>query len=482
MWQSAIWILIADWTLRITFSVIVLLRKRTTSETFAWLLIVLLFPLLGAGAYLLLADNRLCRLRSRWALGLHEGYARWRRRLERYRYAGWREPQADVAQMSRLIEAASGALSLDGNRITMLSNSEEVFRDLIREIDQAQTSCFLEYYIWESGGLADDVAASLMAAARRGVDCRVLVDAVGSWSFLRGKQVHELRRAGVVVHAALPVGLLRSLLYRFDLRLHRKLVIIDHRVGYVGSKNMADPRFFKKSAGVGQWVDAMVRLEGPAVDPLSMVFLEDWYFETKGSPEINHYLEQISPPEPLGQTVVQVVPSGPGLDSEAIHQLIIGAIYSADTQLTITTPYYVPDLSLQRALIIAARRGVDVTLVLPKRIDSRLVRLASRASIQELAEAGVKVMLYERGLLHTKSITIDGEMSIFGSLNLDPRSLQLNFELMLVLYDEPFTAQLIALQKSYIQESQRLKPDSQPQPSLPVQVLESCVKLIAPLL
>jgi cardiolipin synthase A/B len=482
MWQPAFWILVADWSLRITFSVWILLRKRSASVTLAWLLVVLIFPFGGAFIFLLLADNRLCRVRARWAQSLQEEYSRWLSRLDIYRFTGWENPREDVAQMSRMIEIASGALPLSGNQIEMHGTSDEAFQDIITEIDRAKRTCFLEYYIWESGGLADQVANSLMAAAQRGVDCRVLVDAVGSWGFLRGKQVNELRAAGVVVHAALPVGLIRSLFYRFDLRLHRKIVVIDHRIGFIGSKNMADPRFFKRTAGVGEWVDAMIRLEGPAVDPVSMIFLEDWYFETSSSPEISRYLEEMEPPSPRGSAITQVVPSGPGIDSEAITQLLIGAIYSADWQLTITTPYFIPDTSLQRALIIAARRGVAVTLVLPERVDSTLVRLASRSAIRELAEAGVSVMLYQKGLLHTKSITIDGEMSVFGSLNLDPRSIQLNFEMMLVLYDKPFTAELIALQEQYIADSRRLIPSEQPIPSLPVQLLESCVKLISPLL
>ena len=167
---------------------------------------------------------------------------------------------------------------------------------------------------------------------------------------------------------------------------------------------------------------------------------------------------------------------------DAIVQILIGAIYSADHQLTITTPYLVPDDSLQRALISAARRGVDVTIVIPKQVDSRLVRLASRAAIRELIDSGIRVAYYRKGMLHTKSISIDGEISFFGSLNLDPRSLQLNFELMLVLYGKLITQDLMNLQAEYISNSDLCVADEQQLPSLPIRFLESCARLVSPLL
>jgi len=275
---------------------------------------------------------------------------------------------------------------------------------------------------------------------------------------------------------------LRALLYRFDLRMHRKTLIIDDRVGYVGSQNIADPKIFRNGAGFGQWVDAMARMEGPAVDSLSMVFFEDWHFEQTDYAVANQW-ESVRPiPAVAGDVPVQVVPSGPGIESEAIMQILINAIYMADHELIITTPYFVPDESLQRSLISAARRGVSVTLLVPKRVDSRLVRLAGRPFLRELAAAGVRVAEYHAGILHTKSITIDRDTSFFGSLNLDPRSLELNFELMLVIFDESFTRDLIELQREYVRHSDLLSPDQLANPHISVRFAESCVRLVSPLL
>ncbi|MFM7115280.1 MAG: phospholipase D-like domain-containing protein [Planctomycetota bacterium] len=285
-----------------------------------------------------------------------------------------------------------------------------------------------------------------------------------------------------MIEQALPTGLLRSLLYRFDLRLHRKMVIIDGRIGYTGSQNMADPKLFKSGLGIGQWVDAMVRLEGPAVDALLMIFAEDWQFETTRVVSPTDPQQLAPPPESRGQSIVQVVPSGPGIDSEGISQILLNAIYSADRQLTLTTPYLVPDESLQRALVSAARRGVDVTVIIPKQVDSRLVRLASGPALRELAETGVRIARYQKGMLHTKSITIDGECSFFGSLNLDPRSIHLNFEIMLAIYDERFTNELLKLQQEYLNHSDLLLPGELKPRTVAMRFAENCARLISPLL
>ncbi len=482
MSQPAFWILVADWTLRLVLSVHVIMRRRSIGISLSWLLIILIFPFVGTIVYLLLGQNRLGRYRARWAARMRQQYGPWKARLTPYVFEDWESPHDDPAQLSRMILAASDAIPLKGNRIKLYHSAEAVFAAMIADINHAHISCHLEVYIWEVGGLADEMCQSLAAAAQRGVECRLLVDSVGSRGFLVSRQADELRSAGVEIHPALPVNLFRALLYRFDLRMHRKIVIIDHEIGYVGSQNLADPKIFRRGAGFGQWVDAMVRMNGPAVDALAMVFSEDWHFETTRSLTPRDLNRELPVPLPCGSTVVQVVPSGPGLDSEAIMQILLNAIYMADVELTITTPYFVPDESLQRALISAARRGVHVTIVIPKRIDSRLVRMAGRPFLRELAKVGVEIARYSKGMLHTKSITVDHDTSFFGSLNLDPRSLHLNFEIMLALYDEDFTRELHKLQREYIRHSEIVSEADLVTHSFGLRFLESCARLISPLL
>lgn len=482
MSNLAIWILLIDWILRLGFSLHVIIRPRPLNIALAWLMLILLFPIIGTFIYLLLGENRLDRKRAAWVRGLRHQYQYWKGRQATFNFRDWPDEHSDSAQLSRMIFLASDALPLRGNQVYLLTTADEVFARLIDDIDAAAESCLLEYYIWEVGGQADQLMERLAAAARRGVRCQVLVDAIGSSGFLQSQRRKNLEAAGVEIQAALPTGLWRSLFYRFDLRLHRKLVVIDGRIGYTGSQNMADPKLFKSGLGIGQWVDAMVRLEGPAVDALLMIFAEDWQFETTRIISPSDPGQQAAPPRSRGSSIVQVVPSGPGIDSEGITQILLNAIYSADRQLTLTTPYLVPDESLLRALISAARRGVDVTVIIPQRVDSRLVRLASRPALRELAETGVRIARYGPGMLHTKSITIDGECSFFGSLNLDPRSIHLNFEIMLAIYDERFTGELLKLQQEYLSHSELILPGELGPGSLAQQLAESAARMISPLL
>ena len=312
--------------------------------------------------------------------------------------------------------------------------------------------------------------------------CRVLVDAVGSHDFLAGELARRMRNGGIQLHAALPVNLLRMFFYRLDLRMHRKIAVIDGEIAYTGSMNLVDPRFFKQQAGVGQWIDAMVRMRGPAVEALAVTFVEDWELETgEGIDRLRETGDVHAVPD-VASSVVQVIPSGPVVPSQAIAAILLTAIYSARDELTLTTPYFVPDELMLTALLSAAGRGVRVTIVLPARVDSRLVRLASQAHKGDLLAAGVRIMLFEGGLLHTKSITVDSKLSLFGSLNLDPRSLQLNFEITLAVYDEGFTARLVALQNSYISASTAMDLARWQRRSAVVRFADNAARLLSPLL
>jgi cardiolipin synthase len=257
----------------------------------------------------------------------------------------------------------------------------------------------------------------------------------------------------VAVAAALPYGLLRLLVRRPDLRMHRKIVVIDDRVGYTGSLNLADPRLFKQGAGVGQWVDALARVRGPAVAALADTFREDWALETGEALETDPPAAGAPEEAGAGTAAVQVLPTGPGPRVEAIEQVVLLALYGAEREVVLTTPYFVPSEALLLSLLSAAARGVSVTLIVPAKVDSRLAHFASRSFQADLLAAGVRVALFKGGLLHTKSVTVDGRLSLFGSLNLDPRSLRLDFEITLAVYDSAFTADLRRLQQRYLDGS-----------------------------
>lgn len=484
--ETAGWItvaaLVADLFIRIGLSVRVIMRRRPVGVSLAWLAIVLILPFAGAVIYLFVGELRLGSRRAEWAAKIHKPYEQWLSDLRKRWPTGDTlvgEPGQPLAQLT---ERAVGLPALPGNELRLINTTDEVFRSIIADIDAARRSCHVEFYIWNVGGLADDVAEALLRARARGVVCRVLVDAVGSSRFLRSDLAMRLREGGIALQGALPVGLIRMLFVRFDLRLHRKIIVIDGELAYTGSLNMVDPRFFKQDAGVGQWVDAMVRVRGPAVEGLAVTFLEDWELETGEGVARLAETGDIRALEPCGGSTIQVVPSGPTVRSLAITEILLMAIYSARHEIILTTPYFVPDEALLTAFISAANRGVDVTIVVPAIVDSRLVRLASQAHKGDLLMAGVRVAQFHGGLLHTKSITVDGQFSLFGSLNLDPRSLHLNFEITVTIYDPHFTNELRALQKSYIKQSQWMDLAAWQARSGPERLAENTARLLGPLL
>lgn len=475
-------ILFVDFCVKIVIAVRVILQRRPTGETLAWIMVVFSMPVLGPLLYLMFGELRLGRRRAGRFTELTKPLMTWLHDIRQRSLVDWNALEADYKPLAEMCERTIGVPALAGNRIDLLDDWEQVFARLIADIEAAQSTIHLEFYIWSDGGEADRVADALLHAQRRGVTCRVLVDALGSHKFLRGKMCKRLREGGVHVVAALPGGLFRLPFVRFDLRLHRKIVVIDGRIGYTGSLNLVDPRYFKKDAGVGEWVDAMIRLEGPAVEAMQIIFLADWYVESHS--ELDHLLEtaDATPQPSRGDIETQVMPSGPDLPANAIEQVLLTAIYSARQELLITTPYFVPSEPLMLALVAAARRGVKVVLVLPRRVDSKLVRYASSAFKGELLEAGVRIALFEDGLLHTKSVTVDRTHCLFGSVNLDPRSFRLNFEILLAMYDSKFTAQLADLQQRYIDRSELMDLEAYRNRPLRYVVLESVARLLGPLL
>jgi cardiolipin synthase len=472
----------ADLLIRVGLSVRVIMRRRPVGVTLAWLTIVLIFPFGGAIIYLTFGETRLGTRRAERAALVHEPYLEWLANLKTRTHIDWSHLGQECEPLAKLTDATVGIPAMSGNCLELIEETDDVFQRIIADVDAAQRTCHMVFYIWNNGGHADDVAEALIRAAKRGVICRVLVDDVGSVQFLRSDMARRMRDEGIHLQAALPVGLIRSLFVRLDLRMHRKIVVIDGEVGYTGSLNMVDPRYFKQTSGVGQWVDAMVRVRGPVVEGLALTFLEDWELDTGEGVEKLRETGDVRALEEMGKAAVQVVPSGPITESHTIQQVLLMAIYAARHELVLTSPYFVPDELLLTALVSAANRGVDVTLIVPAKVDSLLVRFASQAHKIDLLDAGVKVAMFEGGLLHTKSITVDGEFSLFGSLNLDPRSLWLNFEITLTVYDEEFTAGLRHLQQRYVEQSEFMDLEEWKKRPMVERLTVNTARLLSPLI
>ena len=473
---------ILHWSLVIGLSARIIMRRRPMGVLLAWMALILSIPILGILIYLFIGESRIGEHYLRRAQAIRHHYSQWMQWLRERAAVDWSLINPQAIPLQRQTETLVGLPALQGNSVELLEDYASVFRSLIDDIEHCESSCHLEFYIWHNGGLADELLDAMLRAASRGVTCRVLVDAVGSKPFLRSTSVKRLRAAGVRVACALPVGLFTTLATRADLRNHRKLVVLDGRIAYSGSQNLVDPRFFKQDAGVGDWVDAMIRIEGPAVEAIGGTFMFDWEVVTgeglealRGSHDVKHVPE-------CGPVALQLLPSGPIPQPLAILQLILGMIYAARSELIITTPYFVPDESLLTALMSAAHRGVAVTLIVPAKNDSRLVDFASSAVFDDLLEAGVRIAAFEGGLLHTKSITVDGDLCLFGSVNMDIRSLWLNFEVSLIVYNRDLSTRIRALQMRYLDQSYLLDLTQRRQRSLPRRFAENAVHLMAPLL
>ena len=473
---------ILHWSLIVGLSARIIMRRRPVGVLLAWMALILSIPFLGVLIYLVIGESRIGDRYLKRARVIRDHYTQWMEWLRARAAVDWSLIHPQAIPLQRQAESLAGLPALQGNRAELLQDYARVFHSLIEDIEHSRSSCHLEFYIWHNGGLADELLQAMLRAAARGVTCRVLLDAVGSKPFLRSDSPGRLKAAGVQVACALPVGVFTTLATRADLRNHRKLAVIDGEIAYTGSQNLVDPRCFKQNAGVGEWIDAMLRIEGPAVEAIGGTFMFDWEIATgdglealRGSHDVKHVPER-------GPVALQMVPSGPVPQPLAILQLILSMIYAARSELIITTPYFVPDESLLRALMSAAHRGVAVTLIVPAKNDSQLVDYASSAVFDDLLAAGVCIAAFEGGLLHTKSITVDGELCLFGSVNMDIRSLWLNFEVSLIVYNRDLSARIRALQMDYLDRSSVLDLRQWRQRSLPRRFAENAVHLLAPLL
>ena len=463
-------------------SIRIIMKRRPVGVALAWLILIFALPFAGAVMYLLVGERHLGKQRVARIAALEFNYGKWRDILPQDAGIDWSKQDRAAASINRLIETASGFPAMAPNHLELIDAAETSLRSIIADIDRARHFCYMEFYIWNEGGTADEVCSALIRAARRGVICRVLVDAIGSSKFLKSKLASDLRKHGIELVAALPVGLLRMIFVRIDLRLHRKIVVIDGEIAYTGSLNLVDPRFFKQEAHVGQWLDAMVRMEGSAVQILEWLFSWDWEVETGQNIKALEKNNDRDPMSHTGTSIVQIVPSGPGQKDDTIHQILLASIYAARDELIMTNPYFVPDESLSTALMSAAKRGVDVTIILPERIDSLLVRFACRSFFDELLASGVRILRYRKGLLHTKSVVIDGLIALFGSVNLDPRSFWLDFEVTLCVYDPDFGTRLRELQQRYASDSESVDLISWQTRSGWERFLENAARLFGPLL
>jgi cardiolipin synthase len=430
----------------------VLLRPhREPASRIAWIVVIMALPVLGIIAYLLLGETNIGRRRVKRTRAVLS-------RLPDVASApGWDAPQlkADVperyAHLFQVGKSINGFDSVGGSWARLMQDSNATIASIVADIDAAKDHVHLLFYIWLSDNNGRKVVEALKRAAARGVTCRAMADGLGSRVMIDSEHWQAMLKAGVHLAVALPIGnpLFRPLKGRIDLRNHRKIVVIDNFITYCGSQNCADPEFLVK-AKYAPWVDAMMRFEGPIARQNQFLFASDWEAET--GEDISDLLRQpILPAEP--GVPAQVIGTGPTVRYSAMPEMFESLMYTARRELVISTPYYVPDESMQAGLCASARRGVDTTIIFPARNDSWIVGAASRSYYGDLLAAGVQIFEYEGGLLHTKSLTLDGEVTLIGSANMDRRSFELNYENNILFYDRSLTAEMRQRQESYIAKS-----------------------------
>lgn len=471
-------LILLHFTLVITFAVRVIIQRLPVGASLAWLLVLALLPYVGVGLYLLFGERFLGVKHRQRRLRLQQLFAIPALRHTPMAEQQWQDFHPAAQALATLEFQTIGIPPLGGNRVDFLQTAQETIQQLCEDIRSARHTCHLEFYIWHPGGIADEVATALAEAAERGVYCRIMLDAVGSNTFFKSELLQRLHHPRIELIKACPIGFIPASLARYDLRSHRKTVIIDNRIAYVGSFNLIDPAHFKQSLDVGEWIDLMARIEGPLVHALNAIFLWYWNIET------GQTLPLLQKPVEIrqDQMVAQVAPSGPDNETHSILISLLQGIYSATRSVDIVTPYFVPGEALELALSIAARRGVTVNLILPKRVDSFLVRHASRSYFSGLMEAGVNILQFEQGLLHTKCIVIDDQLAFFGTVNMDQRSLWLNFEMTLIVYDQPTVAQLARIVSNYRRLTVPLDPLAWQQRSRVSHLFENIMHLMSPLI
>ncbi len=412
--------------------ILVVQQKGDPLKTISWILVIILIPIAGIGLYFFFGQNyRRQKIFSRKEVSDIEHL----RGLNTYisKKLLRKSTIKSKQRMMTLLENNSKSLLTQNNNVEIYFSGKEAFDQILSDFEKARHHIHVEYYIIEDDKIGKRVQEMLIKKALQGVIVRVIYDDVGSWS-LPKKYTNSLHHAGVEIHPFLPVKF-PLLTNKINYRNHRKIIVIDGTIGYVGGMNIAD-RYLEGNAEVGQWRDAQLRIEGDSAHSLQAIFLTDWYFASKKIINSEIYF----PPHNIHQEhVIQITASGPDSDWASIMQSYFVAITTAEKYIYIASPYFIPNESILTALKTAALSGVEVRIMLPYKSDSHIVFRSTLSFVSELLEAGIHVHFYNNGFNHSKLIIVDGVIASVGTANMDIRSFDQNFEVNALIYDEEIT-------------------------------------------
>ncbi len=436
MWHLSLWLSILGYGLTwLLLPVVLLVKKRQPVSSVAWMLAILFLPVAGALLFLAFGINRVERRRSSMRqLALQ--CAELRPEPAEFVWQVSDDARPETRCLARLAERITGWQPTRGNQIELLTDTNRTLGLIEQAIRDARQSIHLEYYIWQPDKTGTRLRDLLIQKAREGVRVRFLYDGLGSW-WLTRRFFHPMHEAGIQVATFLPGQTFRER-WSFNLRNHRKIAVVDGQVAFTGGMNIGD-EYIGRDPQHRFWRDAHLRIVGPEVWRLQNVFAEDWLFATGESLFTRDSFADVPSG---GSTIAHTIASGPDEDLAVMQAIQLEAINEAKQQILLTTSYFVPPSTFVTALENAALRGVRVRLLVSGRFSHIATRYAGRSAYDSLLAAGVEIYEYQRGLLHSKTLTIDGHWSLVGSANLDCRSLFLNFEVGVALLDGPLANQL----------------------------------------
>jgi len=466
-------------TLSVIFiSFVIFFENRHPTQTITWLVVLGSFPLVGFIFYLLFGRNyrKEKMFRKKYFLDKQafltvEGDED-PRNDEKIRLLG--EHQGKLFTLAQKL--GNSPISFD-TATKILTNGEETFQQIIEQLKRARHHIHLEYYIVRHDHIGQEIKNILIEKVRQGVKVRFLYDAVGSWQ-LSNSYINELKNEGIEMVTFGPVKL-PFLNNKFNFRNHRKMIIIDGSIGFVGGLNIGD-EYLGRNKHIGFWRDTHLMLRGEAVRTLQLIFLQDWYYMTNHSFLTAEYLSPQNDDESHGG--VQLIAGGPDNEWSVIKNIFFSMIASAEKSVWIASPYFIPDEDIFSAIKVAALSGIDVRLLVPNKPDKRIVFHASRSYFPELLDAGVKVYEYQRGFMHSKIVIVDHELASIGTSNMDMRSFHLNFEVNAFLFRTKSTQKLVEEYLNDLEFSKQLDKATFHDRHLGFKVLESTARLLSPLL
>ncbi|KXZ39109.1 cardiolipin synthase [Alkalithermobacter thermoalcaliphilus JW-YL-7 = DSM 7308] len=476
----------------IAVSIIIFLENRDPSKTIAWLLVLILFPIIGFVIYLLFGQNIRKKkiFKTQKLLNEIESSNAFKSIKEFENLVSVQKSAitdnlifddensfTKKRIMNLLLNTGRSPFTLN-NEIKILTNGQNKFTELINDLKSAKDHIHMEYYIIKDSQIGRQIKDVLIQKAKEGVEIRILYDDVGSWRLWFNKNFfNEMRKEGINIYPFLP-SLFPFLNKKINYRNHRKIVVIDGKIGYIGGINIGD-EYLGKDKKIGFWRDTHIKIQGEAVYMMQLTFLFDWYFSSRKLLLDKKYFPKLSF---CGENIVQVVSSGPDSDWEAIHKAYFTAICQAKKRIYIQTPYFIPDESILMALKTAALSGVDVKIMFPANPDHKVVYWASLSYFSEILKAGGKVYLYENGFLHCKTLIIDDDISSVGTANMDLRSFMLNFEINAFIYDRQVTSELLRDFNEDIKECREITLNEYMNRPITQKIKESSSRLLSPIL